>query len=99
MITSYGFQKDQIAIRTCWGEAGGFLDTGWRSRWRSRWIREILNEFLSTSDSGEVARCIRELDVPHYHHEIGKYHKKSWIPGFYYKCIDRQMYFQFTKEY
>ena len=27
MITSYGFQKDQIAIRTCWGEAGGFLDT------------------------------------------------------------------------
>ena len=27
MITSYGFQKDQISIRTCWGEAGGFLDT------------------------------------------------------------------------
>ena len=23
----YGFQKDQISIRTCWGEAGGFLDT------------------------------------------------------------------------
>ena len=26
-------------------------------------IREILKEFLSTSDSGEVARCIRELDA------------------------------------
>jgi len=33
-------------------------------------IREILKEFLSTSDSGEVARCLRELDVPHFHHEI-----------------------------
>ena len=44
-------------------------------------IREILKEFLSTSDSGEVARCIRELDVPHYHHEIGKDHKTSWITG------------------
>lgn len=66
MITSYGFQKDQIAIRTCWGEAGGFLDT----TKLSEKIREILKEFLSTSDSGEVARCIRELDVPHYHHEI-----------------------------
>jgi len=66
MITSYGFQKDQIAIRTCWGESGGFLDT----TKLSEKIREILKEFLSTSDSGEVARCIRELDVPHYHHEI-----------------------------
>ena len=47
-------------------------------------IREILKEFLSTSDSGEVARCIRELDVPHYHHEIGKYHKTSLILGLYY---------------
>ena len=36
-----------------------------------------MKEFLSTSDSGEVARCIRELDVPHYHHEIGKHHK-NW---------------------
>ena len=55
-------------------------------------IREILKEFLSTSDSGEVARCIRELDVPHYHHEIGKYHKKSLIPGFCYKLYS-QFYF------
>ena len=55
-------------------------------------IREILKEFLSTSDSGEVARCIRELDVPHYHHEIGKYYKKSLIPGLYYKLY-RQIYF------
>lgn len=66
MITSYGFQKDPIAVRTCWGESGGFLDT----TKLSEKIREILKEFLSTSDSGEVARCVRDLDVPHYHHEI-----------------------------
>lgn len=65
MITAHGFRKNN-SVRTCWGESGGFLET----TLLSEKIREILKEFLSTQDSSEVARCLRELDVPHYHHEI-----------------------------
>lgn len=66
MMASFGFRKDSKLAKSCWGEAGGFQET----KLLSEKIREILKEFLSTSDSGEVARCLRELDVPHFHHEI-----------------------------
>jgi len=66
MIASYALRKDAASTTKCWGETGGFMET----RLLSEKIREILKEFLSTSDSGEVARCLRELDVPHFHHEI-----------------------------
>lgn len=66
MMSSYGLRKDKKSLTKCWGENGGFMET----KLLSEKIREILKEFLSTSDSGEVARCLRELDVPHFHHEI-----------------------------
>jgi programmed cell death protein 4 len=68
MIMAHGFRKNN-AVRTCWGETGGFVET----KLLSEKIREILKEFLSTQDSNEVARCLRDLDVPHFHHEIGMF--------------------------
>ena len=33
-------------------------------------IRELLKEFLSSGDKDEASKCLRELDVPHFHHEL-----------------------------
>ena len=30
----------------------------------------LLKEYLSSNDSGEAIRCLRELEVPHFHHEL-----------------------------
>ncbi len=30
----------------------------------------LLKEYLSSSDCSEVIRCLRELEVPHFHHEL-----------------------------
>ena len=82
MMAAYALRKDVKSTTKCWGESGGFMETRLLSEKVFKFlikivlnlkkqIREILKEFLSTSDSSEVARCLRELDVPHFHHEIG----------------------------
>ncbi len=30
----------------------------------------LLREFLSSGDKDEAVRCLRELEVPHFHHEL-----------------------------
>ena len=30
----------------------------------------LLKEYLSSGDSEEAVRCLRELEVPHFHHEL-----------------------------
>ena len=30
----------------------------------------ILKEYLSSGDKDEVVRCLQELAVPHFHHEV-----------------------------
>ncbi len=30
----------------------------------------LLNEYLSSGDCVEAIRCLRELEVPHFHHEL-----------------------------
>lgn len=31
---------------------------------------ELLKEYLNSGDIVEAERCLRELDVPHFHHEL-----------------------------
>jgi len=35
-------------------------------------IKQIINEFLLSGDVDEAAKCVRELDVGHFHHEVVK---------------------------
>jgi programmed cell death protein 4 len=35
-------------------------------------VRDAVEEFYSSEDLGEVGRCVRELEQPHYHHEVVK---------------------------
>lgn len=30
----------------------------------------LLKEFLSSGDSAEAVRCLLDLEVPHFHHEL-----------------------------
>lgn len=63
----YALTKDPRSVQTCWGTAiGGFTDTSTLSEK----IRELLKEFVSSGDKDEATRCLKDLDVPHYHHEL-----------------------------
>eukprot|EP01018_Ginkgo_biloba_P024699 Gb_11642 [translate_table: standard] len=35
-------------------------------------IRDLLNEYVESGDKAEACRCIRELNVPFFHHEVVK---------------------------
>jgi len=33
-------------------------------------VKLLLQEFISSNDMNEATRCVRELDAPHFHHEL-----------------------------
>ena len=33
-------------------------------------MRLLLEEFVNSGDVTEAIRCLKELDVPHFHHEL-----------------------------
>lgn len=60
---------DKIAmlrLHNVWGVGGGAQPV----KALSRRINMLLQEFISSNDATEAARCLRELEVPHFHHEL-----------------------------
>jgi len=60
--------KDKVGmlrLHNVWGVGGGAQPV----KALSRRIYMLLEEYLSSQDSTEAARCLRELEVPHFHHE------------------------------
>ncbi|CAL8103149.1 unnamed protein product [Orchesella dallaii] len=60
---------DKIAIlrlHNIWGVGGG----GQPVKALSRRISMLLKEYLSSNDAIEAGRCLGELEVPHFHHEL-----------------------------
>ena len=49
-----------------WGVGGGLRPV--TSLVRSMGL--LLQEYLSSDDTLEAARCLKELEVPHFHHEL-----------------------------
>ena len=35
-----------------------------------RAVRMLVKEYFLSNDAAEAARCVRELNVPHFHHEV-----------------------------
>ncbi|ODN05858.1 Programmed cell death protein 4 [Orchesella cincta] len=60
---------DKIAmlrLHNIWGVGGG----GQPVKALSKRISMLLKEYLSSKDAVEAGRCLRELEVPHFHHEL-----------------------------
>jgi programmed cell death protein 4 len=49
-----------------WGNKGGFLAV----QELTDKINEIIQEYHDSGDSNEAIRCLKELNVPHFHHEF-----------------------------
>jgi len=55
-----------VRLDNVWGEGGGIRPV----RYLIQKIEMLLKEYLSSNDVSEAVRCLKELDVPHFHHEL-----------------------------
>jgi len=55
-----------VRLDNVWGVGGGNRPV----KYLKKQMKMLLKEFLSSGDKNEATRCLKELDVPHFHHEI-----------------------------
>jgi len=60
-INDHLFQLSHI-----WGNKGGFLAV----KELTDKINELIQEYYDSGDSDEAIRCLKDLNVPHFHHEF-----------------------------
>ncbi|CAI0377060.1 unnamed protein product, partial [Linum tenue] len=59
-------------ILRCWGGGGSSSKNGWAVEDVKDKIGKLLEEFESGGDIREACRCIKELGMPFFHHEVVK---------------------------
>jgi len=57
---------NKYRLDTIWGVGGATKPV----RFLVTKIKQLLDEYLSSGDVIEAARCLKELEVPHFHHEL-----------------------------
>jgi programmed cell death protein 4 len=60
-INDHLFQLSHI-----WGNKGGFLAV----KELTDKINELIQEYYDSGDADEAIRCLKDLNVPHFHHEF-----------------------------
>lgn len=55
-----------VRLDNVWGVGGGTRPV----KYLVKQMVLLLEEFLSSSDIAEATRCLQELEVPHFHHEL-----------------------------
>ncbi|CAH1112053.1 unnamed protein product [Psylliodes chrysocephalus] len=55
-----------VRLHNVWGVGGALRPV----KYLTRQMSLLLQEFLSSSDIEEASRCLRLLEVPHFHHEL-----------------------------
>lgn len=55
-----------VRLHNVWGVGGALRPV----KALTRQMSLLLQEFLSSGDTEEASRCLRELEVPHFHHEL-----------------------------
>ncbi|XP_077289623.1 programmed cell death 4 [Arctopsyche grandis] len=55
-----------VRLDTIWGIGGGLRPV----KSLVRQMNMLLKEYLSSGDVQEALRCVRDLEVPHFHHEL-----------------------------
>ncbi|CAH2062430.1 unnamed protein product, partial [Iphiclides podalirius] len=64
--TLLSMKQGLVRLDNIWGVGGGIRPV----KWLIRQIQLLLKEYLTSGDLGEAMRCVRELEVPHFHHEL-----------------------------
>ena len=55
-----------VRLDNVWGVGGGLRPV----KYLIRQIILLLKEYLCSGDIDEASRCLRDLEVPHFHHEL-----------------------------
>lgn len=55
-----------VRLHNVWGVGGALRPV----KYLTRQMSLLLQEFISSSDIEEASRCLRALEVPHFHHEL-----------------------------
>lgn len=55
-----------VRLHNVWGVGGALRPV----KYLTRQMSLLLQEFISSSDAEEASRCLRLLEVPHFHHEL-----------------------------
>lgn len=55
-----------VRLDNVWGLGGGLRPV----KYLTRQMTLLLQEFVSSGDIEEAIRCVRALEVPHFHHEL-----------------------------
>ena len=55
-----------VKLDTVWGVTGGMRPV----KYLVRQIQLLLKEYVSSGELEEAVRCLQELEVPHFHHEL-----------------------------
>ena len=55
-----------VRLDNVWGVGGGLRPV----KYLIKQIILLLKEYLCSGDVDEASRCLRELEVPHFHHEL-----------------------------
>lgn len=58
--------KQKSRLHDIWGVGGAFKPV----RFLSRQMELLLQEYLGSGEVAEARHCLRELEVPHFHHEL-----------------------------
>ncbi|XP_045540933.1 programmed cell death protein 4 [Papilio machaon] len=64
--TLLSMKQGLVRLDNIWGVGGGIRPV----KWLIRQIQLLLKEYLTSGDLAEAMRCVRELEVPHFHHEL-----------------------------
>lgn len=55
-----------VKLDSVWGVTGGMRPV----KYLVKQMKSLLKEYLSSGDKEEATRCLQELEVPHFHHEL-----------------------------
>ena len=55
-----------VRLDNVWGVSGGLRPV----KYLTRQMNLLLQEYLSSGDLQEATRCVQDLEVPHFHHEL-----------------------------
>ncbi|XP_061725475.1 programmed cell death protein 4 [Cydia pomonella] len=64
--TLLSMKQGLVRLDNIWGVGGGIRPV----KSLIRQIQLLLKEYLTCGDLAEAMRCVRELEVPHFHHEL-----------------------------